>query len=125
MPSTDETCSFTDSAVGETSAVGTTVGIIVSTVELGIAVEGILVGNGVDVDSIAETSLAVQAVRRKRKTIMNFFMIAILAQAAVCIASLWDPGGNYSSVPAPRTALRAFMFYGVAPTKFSAYSASS
>jgi hypothetical protein len=51
------------------------VGRIISTVEVGIAVGGILAGNGVDVDSIAEASLAVQAVRRKRKTIMNFFMI--------------------------------------------------
>jgi hypothetical protein len=94
MPSTVETCSFTNSAVGETSAAGTTLGRICSTVEVGIAVGGILVGNSVDVDAVARTSFAVQAVRRIKETMMKFFMIAILAQAAV-------PGGNYSSVPAP------------------------
>jgi hypothetical protein len=75
MPSTEETCSFMNSAVGETSAVGTTVGMIVSTVEAGIVVGGILVGNGVDVDSIAEASLEVHAVRRNKETMMNFFIM--------------------------------------------------
>jgi hypothetical protein len=94
MPSTIETCSFKNSAVGETSAVGTTVGRIASTVDVGIAVGGTLVGIIVELDSVAGSSLAVHAVRRNKETMMNFFMIAILAQAAV-------PGGNYSSVPAP------------------------
>src|SRR6266508_1191643 len=78
IPSIVETRSFTNSAVGEASNVGTTVGIIASIVEVGTAVGGILVGSVVDVDSITGTCIAVHAVRKMKETMMNFFMIIII-----------------------------------------------
>ena len=66
------------SAVGEASAVGGRVGRIVSTVAVEIGVGGMLVGAGVDVDWIAETSGVVQAAKRNKETMINFFMINII-----------------------------------------------
>jgi len=63
-----------NSAVGEASNVGATGERIVPIVEVGTAVGGTLVGSGVDVDSMAATCVAVQAVRRMKETMMNFFM---------------------------------------------------
>jgi hypothetical protein len=81
MPSTEETRSFTNSAVGETSTVGVSVGTIVSTVAVadGMTVVGI-VGREVTVDSITGTSVAVQALRMNRVMMMNFFMQAIICR---------------------------------------------
>ena len=75
MPSVDDTCSLPDEGVGEAWTVGVTVGMMVSMVEVGTAVGGTLVGAGVDVDWIAETSGVVQAARRNKEMMMNFFMI--------------------------------------------------
>jgi hypothetical protein len=54
--------------------VGTTVGRSGSAVDVGIAVEGILVGLGVDTDSVAGIFVVVQAARRNKETVMNFFI---------------------------------------------------
>ena len=129
MPSTAEICSFTNSAVGEASAVGITVGMIVSAVEVGIAVGGIVVGNGVDLDSVAGIFVVVQAVRRNKETMMNFFMMAI-----ICQCDRFALSGAVGAVEARQlivlrlrcAPLRTKVFcYGVAPTKLSAYNASS
>jgi hypothetical protein len=61
--------------VGETSTVGTTVGRIVSTVEVGMAVGGTLVGISVELDSATGIFVVVQAVRRNKKMMMKFFMM--------------------------------------------------
>jgi len=44
---------------------------------VGIADGGMLVGAGVEVDSITGTSVAVQAVRRKKRIGMIFFMMTV------------------------------------------------
>ena len=51
--------------------------MIVSIVEVGIAVAfgGTVVGSGVEVGSLTGTSVAVQAVRMIKKTMMSFFMM--------------------------------------------------
>jgi hypothetical protein len=54
--------------------VGRTEGTIASTVEVEIAVGGILVGTGVDVDSMAVPAVAVQALRNRKETMMKFFI---------------------------------------------------
>jgi len=90
-----------NSAVGEDSAIGVRVGRIVSTVAVEKAVGGTLVGLGTDVDSRVGATGVVQAARRSKETIMNFFIMAILAHAAVL-------GGAYFITPAPGTALRAY-----------------
>jgi hypothetical protein len=46
-----------------------------SIVEVGMAVGGMLVGAGIEVDEVTGASVAVQAVRRHKKTMMNFFMM--------------------------------------------------
>jgi hypothetical protein len=75
MPSVDDTCSLPDEGVGEAWTVGVTIGMMASRVEVGTAAGGTLVGTGVDVDWIADTSGVVQAARRNKETMMNFFMI--------------------------------------------------
>jgi len=67
-----------NAAVGEASAVWGRVGRIVSTVAVEIGVGGMFVGAGVDVDWIAETSGVVQAAKRNKETMINFFMINII-----------------------------------------------
>ena len=84
MPSVDDTCSLPDEGVGEAWTVGVTDGMMVSMVEVGTAVTGTLVGAGVDVDWIAETSGVVQAARRNKETMMNFFMMNIICHYHLC-----------------------------------------
>lgn len=70
MPSTGEMRWLTISAVG----VCATVGVIASIVEVGMVVGGTLVGSGVGVDSMTGISVAVQAVRMNKETMMIFFI---------------------------------------------------
>jgi hypothetical protein len=74
MPSTDETLSVTSSAVGEASTAWVMVGAMISTVEVGIVVGG-MVGTGVSVDSITGAGVDVQALRSK-KMVMTFLMMS-------------------------------------------------
>jgi hypothetical protein len=69
-----------NSAVGEASAVGGRVGRIVSIVEVGIAVGGRLVGPGTNVDSMVGATGSVQAARRNKERMMNFFMMNIICR---------------------------------------------
>ena len=78
IPSTEEIRSFMTSVVGEASAVAGRVGGMASTVEVEIA--GTLVGLGTDVDSMVGATGAVQAVRRMKETMMNFFIEGIICR---------------------------------------------
>jgi hypothetical protein len=73
-----ETRPLTNSAVGEAAEVDASVGMITSVVEVGMAVGGILVETGLDVDSIIGAGVAVQAVRRIKVTMMDFFITNII-----------------------------------------------
>jgi hypothetical protein len=68
-----DTRALTNSGVGDASSVGITVGVAVSIAEVAMTVGGIFVGSAVEVVSITGTA-AVQAVRRSKKTMLNFFM---------------------------------------------------
>jgi F0F1-type ATP synthase membrane subunit c/vacuolar-type H+-ATPase subunit K len=50
----------------------------VSIVEVGIAVGGMLLGKGVGVNATIGASNGVQAVRRNKEAMMNFFMKGII-----------------------------------------------
>ena len=65
---------------------GVTVGIIVSIVEVGITAAGRLVGTEVGLTTGIAVVVAVQALRRKRLTMMSFFIESnymLLAQATI------------------------------------------
>jgi hypothetical protein len=64
---------FRDSAVGETSMASVAVGGVFSTVADGATLAGI-VGRSVDVGSATGTSAALQAVRKSKHAVMNFFI---------------------------------------------------
>ncbi len=80
MPSIEETRSFMTSAVGEASAVAGRVGGMASTVEVKIAVGGTLVGLGTDVDPMVGATGVVQAARKSKERMTNFFMLNIICR---------------------------------------------
>src|SRR5688572_12019397 len=71
IPSTVDTRSFTNSAVGKTSFVGVTVGTMLSTVEVTMAV-GTSEGSGVDIDSTVGGAPAHAAKMNKRAGMIFF-----------------------------------------------------
>lgn len=74
MPSFGENRCVPEAGVAETSTVGVIVGkIVISIVEVGMAVGGRLVGAVVDVGSLAGIAAGPQAVRKK-KTMMSCFI---------------------------------------------------
>ena len=73
IPSTEDTRSFANSAVGKASFVGVKVGTMFSTVDVEITRGGI-VGSGVDVVSSIGTFVGAQAVRMERMIAMTFFI---------------------------------------------------
>jgi hypothetical protein len=107
-----------------------------SIVGVGIIAGEVFVGRAVEVDSIPGTSVAVQAARRKA-TMMSFFiegnyMLHVVARRSEATTKQSPLTITYSSPnflskqeiasPAARNDMN---LYGVAPTKLSAYNASS
>src|SRR5215207_4134401 len=135
IPSVDETRWFTGSSVW----VGKTVEMIVCGVDVELTVGGMLVGNGVAVDSITGTRVAVQAERRREARTMKFFIeanyMSLRGEAKrqqIHLLLKVVPSSLRLSLPLrPRDrstlSLRSARAkrYGAAPTKFSAYNASS
>jgi len=76
IPSTVDTRSFTNSAVGKTPLVDVIVGIGNSIVEVGI-IRGGMVGSGVDVVDATTGGVPVQAARMNKRTGMIFFDLYI------------------------------------------------
>jgi len=129
MPSRGET----RRVAGASVTVGVIVGTIAASVEVGMAVGGTIAAEGVAVDRVTGAPVVVQAVRRSKETMMNFFIMnnymSLRArkakQTTPRISLLSDQVALLTALACGASVARNDMGYGVAPTKFSAYNASS